>query len=42
MGGGDKMEEGKQYRQTKIWEWIPNGMRQTTLEEFGVRRTNTN
>jgi hypothetical protein len=42
MGGGDIMEEEMRYRQAKIWEWIPNGTRQTTLEEFGVRRTNTN
>jgi hypothetical protein len=36
------MEEGKTYIQTKILDWIPNSRRQTTLEEFGVRRTNTN
>jgi hypothetical protein len=35
------MEEGKtkQMRQTTLWEFLPGNGRQTTLEEFGVRRT---
>ena len=40
-GGGEKMEEEKttEMRQTTLWEFLPGNGRQTTLEEFGVRRT---